>query len=683
MPEVEIVKKFRGVSLAIIVLSAVSLLGASSSSAQWVQPTPEELSMTSQPEVPGASAVYLFREEITEDDLHMWSKYERIKVLTEKGKDLANVELGQYEADGGFGFTVSDIQGRTIHPDGTVIPFTGKPYQKVVEKGQGYKVQAKVFTLPDVEVGSIIEYRYKLRYDDNRFFVPSWFVQSQLYTRKAHYMWKPTNRPLVNRNERGEQVVSTIAWTPILPKGFEIKQTKVPGGGTFNDAKIMLELDVHDIPPVPEEEYMPPTKSFTYRVLFYYSAYRTMDEFWKNEGKSWSKMSDKFIGPGPKVKQAVAGLLTPAENTDEAKLKKIYAEVMKLENTRYTRNQSAAENKAHGMGEAKTTDDILEAKRGTDDQLTELFVAMARAAGMKAYLMAVTSRDHNIFFPNFLNFGQLNDDIAIVVVNGKEQFFDPGERYCPYGHLAWPHTFASGLRQSDAGAVLAAAPPEPYTNSRTARVGNLTLDEHGEASGEVKFTWIGAPALNWRQRALRGDETSLREELKSAIQRLLPGGMDVKVAAISNLEDYEKPLMATFDVKGAIGSPTGKRLLIPGDIFLANTKPRFPHEKREVPVYFDYAYMTQDAVRVTFPKGFAVESVPTSESVPFEKFAVMQYKSEAAANSITVRRDMYMGELMFKIDEYAGLRSFYSKVETKDLEPAVLKVVAQEGKQGN
>jgi hypothetical protein len=61
--------------------------------AQWTQPTSEELSMTAQREVPGASAVYLFREETTDDDLHMFSTYVRLKVLTEKGKEYSNVEL--------------------------------------------------------------------------------------------------------------------------------------------------------------------------------------------------------------------------------------------------------------------------------------------------------------------------------------------------------------------------------------------------------------------------------------------------------------------------------------------------------------------------------------------------------------------------------------------------------------
>ena len=143
---------------------------------QWTAPTAEELKMTSQPEVPGAAAVYLFKEEITDDSLHMWSKYARIKVLTEAGKDYANVELKSYNSSENGGYTVNGIAGRTIHPDGTIIPFTGKPFDKLIEKGQGYKEMAKVFTLPDVEVGSIIEYRYELRYDDQWFFAPSWYV---------------------------------------------------------------------------------------------------------------------------------------------------------------------------------------------------------------------------------------------------------------------------------------------------------------------------------------------------------------------------------------------------------------------------------------------------------------------------------------------------------------------------
>src|ERR1035441_5185347 len=150
--------------LPLACLIALTSAAAIARADQWTAPTPEELKMTLQPEVPGAAAVYLFKEEITDDKLHMWSKYVRLKVLTEAGKKYANVELKSYSSEEHGGYTINAIAGRTIHPDGTIVPFTGKPFDKLIEKSQDYKEMAKVFTLPDVEVGSIIEYRNELRY---------------------------------------------------------------------------------------------------------------------------------------------------------------------------------------------------------------------------------------------------------------------------------------------------------------------------------------------------------------------------------------------------------------------------------------------------------------------------------------------------------------------------------------
>jgi len=44
-------------------------------------------------------------------------------------------------------------------------------------------------------------------------------------------------------------------------------------------------------------------------------------EFWKDEGKHWSKLQDKFIGPGRGVSDAVRQLVT-ASDTPEQKLRK-------------------------------------------------------------------------------------------------------------------------------------------------------------------------------------------------------------------------------------------------------------------------------------------------------------------------------------------------------------------------
>lgn len=78
--------------------------------------------------------------------------------------------------------------------------------------------------------------------------------------------------------------------------------------------------------------------------------------------------------------------------------------------------------------------------------------------------------------------------IATVDVNGKEQFFDPGSRYCPYGSLAWQSTFVQGVRQSEKGTEFALTPADSFKTVRTQRVGDLSVDEHGSIAGTLTVT---------------------------------------------------------------------------------------------------------------------------------------------------------------------------------------------------
>jgi hypothetical protein len=302
---------------------------------------------------------------------------------------------------------------------------------------------------------------------------------------------------------------------------------------------------------------------------------------------------------------------------------------------------------------------------------------------MKAYLAKVTNRDRSLFVAAYMSLSQLDDELAIVNIDGKDQYFDPGSRYCPYQHLAWKHSMAVGIRQSDSGGDFAEGPSEGYAYSRTQRVADLAIDQQGEISGNIMMTYMGSQALLWRQRSLIGDSTSLERALRTSVERIVPPGMQVKVSSIDQLEDYEKPLIVKLDVKGTIGSSTGKRLLIPGDIFEANSKPTFPHEKREIPVYFSYPHINQDAVRIKFPSTLSIESLPTADKFGFDKFALYSMSSESTSSSFTVRRNFTLGEIVYQAKEYPGLRGFYSKLETKYQESVVLTAAPPKTPSGN
>lgn len=365
----------------------------------WQQPTPEELSMKSYSAAPDAPAVVLFEEETADDNMNMHEFYARIKILSEKGKQLfSDVEI-PYEAST---FKITDISGRTIHADGNIFPFSGKPFDKLVVKSGGLRIMAKVFSMPDVQVGSILEYRYKIRYDTDRVAPANWHLQQQVPVLKAHYRFVPYSHAI------------RIAYSSRLRPGDKLMENK---NGSF-------DLTVDNIPAFPHEDFLPPFGDLAYRVSFYYSNIRSSDEFWKEQGDDWSKSLDHFARVSDQIRQAVNGIISP-QDTDEQKVSKIYSAVMKLENTSFTREHTAQENKAEHL-KVKSAQDIWAQRRGYDDEITWLFMAMVRATGLKAYGALVVDRDQNIFDPSYLSWSQLDDGLAIVVLNGKEVYFDPG-----------------------------------------------------------------------------------------------------------------------------------------------------------------------------------------------------------------------------------------------------------------
>jgi len=128
--------------------------------------TPDDLKMTSEPNAPGAAAIILYRQVDRDDDPDRGheSNFLRIKILKEEGRKYADVEI-PYEK--GYSDKIVSVSGRTIHADGSVVEFKGKPFDKTIAKAKGLKYSAKTFTLPDVQVGSVIEYSYTIQLAEN------------------------------------------------------------------------------------------------------------------------------------------------------------------------------------------------------------------------------------------------------------------------------------------------------------------------------------------------------------------------------------------------------------------------------------------------------------------------------------------------------------------------------------
>jgi hypothetical protein len=157
---------------------------------------------------------------------------------------------------------------------------------------------------------------------------------------------------------------------------------------------------------------------------------------------------------------------------------------------------------------------------------------------------------------------------------------------------------------------------------------------------------------------------------------VLPKSLEVTVGDVNGLSDYEQPLKVSFTVTGKPGTMTGKRLLLPADLFLAGATATFPHERREQAVYFHYPQAVQDILRVNLPTGFAVEGTPATVSLNLPDKEIYSLDVKADATGFTTRRTHLQAQVLVPVKDYDELRKFYGQFESKDQETIVLKAPA-------
>jgi len=292
--------------------------------AQFQKPADEELKMTSDPMAPSAGAVYLDYVESEDNSMPRYTVYARIKVLTEKGKDLATADVPFVEEY----YKIGAIQARTIHADGTVIPLTGKPEDFLLRSLSApygdLHIERKVFNMPSVEVGSILEYSYDVLPQYHMFgggyfmqweSVPWWRIQRPYFVHRAHYEFKPFKQfQPGNVGESGPLPVHLVWWSE-LPPGVSVHPS---ASGSYT-------VDMTNIPPVPRVEWTP-MDNYLYKVRVYYTYNTTSGDFWINAAKKWSKDVDHFAEPTVIIQDAVSKLIAPGDS-ELSKAKKLYAAV--------------------------------------------------------------------------------------------------------------------------------------------------------------------------------------------------------------------------------------------------------------------------------------------------------------------------------------------------------------------
>jgi hypothetical protein len=630
-------------------LGTLGLLGMQFAAAvDWIPPSPEELHLTNVPEAPGAPAVFLYRQVDRDDSRYNESIYVRIKILTDAGLNYANVEIPFVQGAERIG----SIQARTIRPDGSIVNFDGTTYEKPIVKSDRVKYMAKTFTLPEAEVGSILEYRYEHSLPYGWVYDSHWILSENLFTRYARFSLVPNPS-------------FTVIWS--WPHGLP------PGADPPKMERGKIHLDAHNIPGVVNEEHMPPQDEVRFRVDFIYDPQRIARNdpvaFWKVHGKSLYKKVQEFCDRRSAMEKAVAQMIAPGDSPD-TKLRKLYARVQTIHNLSYA---SLAEREARQEKEEAihNVEDVWSKGYGTAEQITWLYLALARAAGLDARPVIISTRDRYFFDHRLMNQTELNSQIVLAKVDGKDLYIEPAVPFNPFGMLPWYETSVEGLCLDKDGGVWLRTPESVASDSRIERHGTFEFDS-GTLAGKVTVTYTGLEA-SWRRLDERSEDNVAREKfLEEDLEGYIPTGVHVKLTNSPDWGGWDTPLVAAYDLEiPGWAAPAGRRSMLPMGIFGAAEKHAFEHATRVHPLSFEYCYQHVDDVTINVPPPWRFESIPGPALVDF-KGLVFKEKVETLQHSLHVRRELTLNVSLVDVNAYGAVRQFYQTVRTADEAQAVL-----------
>jgi transglutaminase-like putative cysteine protease len=630
--------------LAALLVPALFLATQQSSAANDWQPIPpEDLALKDNPKSPGSDAMILYHEtEIRAGE--SLSEYVRIKVFTERGAKRGDISIPFQKSLS----DIRDIRARTIRPNGEIANFEGNVLEKVVMKINAFEIDAKTFSLPQVEPGCIIEYRYVQQLDRARYSSLTWNVQGDLYTRSARFTTRPPHE--------SQRALYYRQWG--LPEGVAPQH--------LNDGSYVLE--VHDLPGVEKEELMLPDSVVRARVEFFYRSpseplNESPEQFWARTGKQWGEFLDKFMNKNNVLIPEVARIVNP-EDPPETKLRKIYARVEQIRNLSYENSKTLKERKQENLKINLNVEDVLKHGYGTSRDINLLFVGMARAAGFDSTTMFVAPRNRNFFQPELQDTRQLSVEIVGVQAGSNEYYLDPGGRYFSFGVLPWYATQTKGIRVGSG--TMVSTPLPPSSEATRVRHADLAMDGEGTLTGKLRVEYTGQWGAGRRENYREEDEAGRQKKLTDEISAGLPPGSTFELQSISNWDNVDEPLgvEGTLKITG-LATAMGRRILLPTMPFQTPEFRAFVPEKRENMIYFHYPYEELDEAKVRAPAGYKIETVPPAGKLNPGRMSYSIVTTQES-ETIAVKRHLIVDGILFPVRAYPTLRTFFGNVKSND-----------------
>lgn len=611
--------------------------------------TDEQRSLESVSSDPRASAVVLFkngnlrlmgiRGQATYSSLVVET---RIKVLTEQGEKYGEMEVPHSE----FVRLVS-FEGRTVSPDGTVVPLPEDAVFRRTTSGQKkWYVTSAAF--PAVEPGAILDSRYELRFESIYNLEP-WYFQEPIPTLHSEIV---TSIP--------ELISGRAWWQSTVSQDVQSKTRKTALG-----TEVTAWMD--DLPGYLEETASFPAADLSSRFMLIPTRYgRTLLlEDWKSASNLIADYTYKELRRGSGAVQRQGRRLAKAAGKDEtAQARAIYEfvrdeiETFPLPGVYVTTESSL--------------DAVLDAGRGTYAEKGLVLEEMLDAARLDPQLVWAPERSDGWVDLSVANPNWFERVLVRLELDGELVYLDPSHPSHPFGYLDWEVEGMPALLFSTGRPEVIELPAEPHdAHRRSARV-ELAVGDDGAVTGRGTLAATGHHAT--ASLARRDDPADRRDWWRESLDDDYPEFVVSDVAVDEDFVAGEVTVSWSLaqepdEVLGDEAELLPSRPLGPvAQRFLVQPSSRY------APVLLGWADRDEGEVTVTWPEGWAIDVEPeTTETTTDAGTYELRVVPGEDGRSLTVHRLFdTVAKSFIGRDAYRALRDLYGAVSLGDDQPLVL-----------
>lgn len=641
------------VSPILLVPAFLFFLASGARAADFPPVTDEERAVTSVPDEPNAPAVVLFRKGeylmagygglSSTGSLSSTLRIQvRVKVLTEEGKSNGELSVAHDDA-----YRLKNFKGRTVLPDGRVIPLP-KDAKFVRKTSRSQKTAVTAVAFPSVEVGAILDYQYELWFDI--FYLHPWYFSVDLPVRYSEIVFKA---PLT---------LQAKGWSRSL-QGVKIEsETQKQTNG------YIVRAWAKNVPSIPDDPYGPPYTDLAAQMLLLPSAYndaytrQLLFESWPATCELIGSSYDEVLRRDSGVTQKARSLA--ASGTPRERVEALY---------RFVRDEIRAD---PYIGVAVNPEDslgkILSKKEGSRADRALLLHAMLKAVKVGSRLVWVRDRADGTVDPQLPNPAWFDNVLVMVELDGQRVFLDPTDSSLGFGQLRSGYEGSLGLIYDKKKPEEIVLPETPFDqNVRRAEV-DLALDEKGRLTGTGTLKLTGHHA--WEKTDWQEDEAKTLEAWKDW---LAESYRDFQISDVKATESPdERKVLLTWAMAQREEEVLGDEASVVPSAPLGPVSQPFvqPASSRRSGVVFEYTDRDEVELRLRWPEGWKVESLPKTATVQ-SGVGVLDANVEVkeAERSLVYRRRIDITKrTISSTRDYEAVRSLYGELEKSDAQALLL-----------